>query len=332
MTLVHYKWKFVQALYLGGVALGSLLALTLPVPAQQPGRHITIIVPYSAGNNTPDIVARLVGQELQERLGQPVIVENKPGASGNIGTQIAARAAPDGHTLLMASAAFAQNVSLFKNVPYHPVKDFSPIIQIAEVFIALVVNPAVPATTAREFVEYVKARPGQLNYSSPGRGTPQHLSMELFKVATGTDITHVPYPTLGPAVQDLVAGHVSAMFLPLPVSGPLASEHKIRLLGVANKERIKTVPDVPTLLEQGVGGVEVGIWNGLLAPAGTPPEIIARYNALVNEILRSPRVLEKFAALGINVFGGSPERLGETIVQDMSTWRAVVKAAGIAAE
>jgi tripartite-type tricarboxylate transporter receptor subunit TctC len=300
--------------------------------AQQPGRAITIIVPYSPGSNTPDIVARIVAQELQQRLGQPVIVENKPGASGNIGTQMAARAAPDGLTLLMASAAFAQNVSLFRNVPYDPIKDFAPIIQIAEVFIALSVNPAIPAMSPGEFIDYAKTRPGQLNYSSPGRGTPHHLSMELFKLATGIDIKHVPYSTLGSAVQDLVGGHVNAMFLPLPVSLPLARENKIRLLGVANKDRVSIAPALPTLLEQGVSGVEIGIWNGLLAPAGTSREIVARYNTVVNEILRSPQVLEKFASQGLNVFGGAPERFSETIVKDLAKWRTVVKEAGITAE
>jgi tripartite-type tricarboxylate transporter receptor subunit TctC len=300
--------------------------------AQQPGRTITIIVPYSPGSNTPDIVARIVAQELQQRLGQPVIVENKPGASGNIGTQMAARAAPDGLTLLMAATAFAQNVSLFKNVPYDPIRDFAPIIQIAEVFIALSVNPAVPAISPGEFIDYVKARPGQLNYGSPGRGTPHHLSMELFKRTTGIDIKHVPYSTLGQAVQDLVGGHVNAMFLPLPVSLPLARENKIRLLGVANKDRVSIAPALPTLLEQGVSGVEIGIWNGLLAPAGTSREIVARYNTVVNEILRSPQVLEKFASQGLNVFGGAPERFSETIVKDLAKWRTVVKDAGITAE
>jgi len=229
--------------------VGAIICLVLhgalPGAAQSPGRQITIIVPYSAGNNTPDIVARLIAQELQQRLGQPVIVENKPGASGNIGTQIAARAAPDGHTLLLASAAFAQNVSLFRNLPYDPVTDFAPIIQIAEVFIALAVNPKVPATSAPDFVNYLRARPGRLNYSSPGRGTPQHLSMELFKLAAGVDITHVPYSALGPAVQDLVGGHVDAMFLPIPVSVPLARESKIRLLGVATRSESEQQPQFP---------------------------------------------------------------------------------------
>ena len=177
-------------------AVTFVLALAESSAAQQPGRPITIIVPYAAGANTPDIVARIIAQELQQRLGQPVIVDNKPGASGNIGTQIAARAAPDGHTLLMAAPAFAQNVGLFKNVPYDPVKDFAPIVQTSAVSNALVVHPSLPVVSAREFVNYVKARPGQLNYSSPGHGTPHHLSMELLKLATAIDIRPHPFQGL----------------------------------------------------------------------------------------------------------------------------------------
>lgn len=313
--------------------LAAHVAISLvSAAAQQPGRTITIIVPYTAGNNTPDILARLIGQELQQRWGQPVVIDNKPGASGNIGTQLAARAAPDGHTLLMAAPAFVQNVGLFKNLPYDPVKSFAPVIQVAEVFIALAVHPSVPVRSAREFIDYVKARPGQLNYSSPGHGTPHHLSMELFKLATRTDIRHVPYRGLAPAVQDLVGGHVSAMYLPLPVSLPLARDGKIRLLAVANKERVTFAPDVPTLPEQGVTGVDIDLWLGLLAPAGTSREIVARYNTAVNDILRSPQVADKLTSEAIRGVGGTPEQFGGLIERDITKWQKVVKEAGIAAE
>jgi tripartite-type tricarboxylate transporter receptor subunit TctC len=296
------------------------------------GRTVTIIVPYAAGGNTPDIVARIVGQELQQRLGQPVVIDNKPGASGNIGTQIAARAAADGHTLLMVAPPFAQNVGLFKKLPYDPVRDFAPIVQTAAVSIALVTHPSVPVNSAREFVDYVKARPGQLNYSSPGHGTPHHLSMELFKLAAGIDIKHIPYKALNIAVQDLVGGHVNAMFLPLPVSLPLAKAGKIKLLAVAEGRRVSIAPDLPTLTEQGISGVEIGVWNGLLAPAATPRAIIDRYNALVNEILQKPEIAEKMAEQGINIVGGSSARFGRLIEQDLASWLRVIKEAGINAE
>ena len=313
-------------------AVTFVLALAESSAAQQPGRPITIIVPYAAGANTPDIVARIIAQELQQRLGQPVIVDNKPGASGNIGTQIAARAAPDGHTLLMAAPAFAQNVGLFKNVPYDPVKDFAPIVQTSAVSNALVVHPSLPVASAREFVNYVKARPGQLNYSSPGHGTPHHLSMELLKLATAIDIRHIPYKGLNVAVQDLVGGHVSAMFLPLPVSLPLAKAGKIKLLAVAEERRVDIGPDLATLTEQGVDGVDARIWIGLLAPRATPSSTIDRFNRLVNEILNLPDIAGKMQSQGINIVGGNAAEFGTLIQRDLVKWLRVVKEAGIAAE
>jgi tripartite-type tricarboxylate transporter receptor subunit TctC len=265
-------------------------------------------------------------------LGLPVVVENKPGASGTIGTQLAARAAPDGRTLLMTTAPFTQSVGLFKSLPYHPIKSFAPIIQVSEVSIALAVHPSVPATSAQAFIDYVKARPGQVNYSSPGRGTPHHLTMELFRLAAGLDIKHVPARGSAPAVQDLVGGHVSAMFLPVPVTLPLAQAGQVRLLAVASKDRLSVAPSVPTLSEQGIPGVEAGIWHGLLAPAGTPREIVARYNAAVNEILRSPQIAESLAKQEVTVVGGTPDRFGEFIANDMAKWLKVVKQAGIIAD
>ena len=325
--------RMVQRLFRLAVALAVSVAIwPSSAAAQQPGRLITIIVPYTPGNNTPDILARMIGQELQRLWGQAVVIENKPGASGNIGTQAAAHAVPDGHTLLMVTPAFAQNVGLFKNLPYDPVKSFAPIIQVAEVFIALAVHPSVPASSTREFIGHVKARPGRLNYSSPGHGSPHHLSMELFKLVTRIDIKHVPYRGTAPALQDLVGGHVDAMFLPLPVSLPLARENKIRLLAVASQERVSSAPDVPTLPEQGVTGVDIDIWLGLLAPAGTPREIVTRYNAAVNGILRSPQIAEKLANQGIHAVGGTPERFGELIEKEKAKWLKVVKEAGITAE
>jgi tripartite-type tricarboxylate transporter receptor subunit TctC len=314
-------------------AVASVLALPQSMAAaQQPGRPITIIVPYAAGANTPDIVARIVGQEAQRRLGQPVVVDNKPGASGNIGTQIAARAAPDGHTLLMVAPAFAQNVGLFKKVPYDPVRDFAPIVQTSAVSNALVAHPSLPVNSAREFVDYVKARPGQLNYSSPGHGTPHHLSMELFKIATAIDIKHIPYKGLNVAVQDLVGGHVSAMFLPLPVSLPLAKAGKIKFLAVAEERRAGVAPDLPTLTEQGITGVDVGIWIGLLAPAATPRVAVDRYYTLVNEILQLPEIAGKMEGQGINIVGGSAAQFGALIEKDIAKWLRVVKEAGIGTE
>jgi len=319
-----------QVCLVAAVLAGILLSLS-PAAAQQPGRTITIVVPYTPGTG-PDILARVLGEEVQQRWGQPVVVENKPGASGNIGTQVAARADADGHTLLLTTSPFTQNVSLFKSVPYDPVSDFAPIIHLVDGFMALAVHPSIPVNTAQSFIDYVKARPGQLNYASPGRGTPHHLSMELFKLTTGADLKHVPYRGSAPAVQDLVGGHVSAMFIPVHVGLPLAKDNQIRLLAVANNERVQVAPEVPTLPEQGIKGVDVDFWLGMLAPAAAPREVVARYNAVLNEILRSPRIVEKLSTQGFVSVGGTPGDFGDLIARDLAKWRKVVKEAGIVPE
>jgi tripartite-type tricarboxylate transporter receptor subunit TctC len=315
-----------------GLAVFATVAVALSgAAAQQPGRTITIIVPYTPGTG-PDILARVVGEEIQQRWSPPVVVENKPGASGNIGTQVVARAVADGHTVMLTTSPFTQNVSLFKSVPYDPVADFAPIVHLVDGFMALAVHPSVPAVSAKDFVDYLKARPGQINYASPGRGTPHHLSMELFKLATGTDVKHVAYRGSAPAVQDLVGGHVSAMFIPVHVGMPLAKDNQIRLLAVANRQRVSVAPDVPTLPEQGINGVDVDFWLGMLAPAATPRDVVARYNSVLNDILRSPQIVEKLTVQGFVSIGGTPDAFAELIAKDLAKWRKVVKEAGIAPE
>jgi tripartite-type tricarboxylate transporter receptor subunit TctC len=324
-------FRFPEYAIVIAVCAASIGALT-PAAAQAPGRNVTIVVPFTPGGNTNDILGRILAEEFKTRLGQTFIVENKPGASGNIGAQAVANAAPDGQTLLVSASPLTQNVGLFKNLPYDPIKSFTPIIRLAEVSIALVVNPSLPVKTTQEFVEYLKARPGQLNYSSPGRGTPHHLTMELFKQATGTNLLHVPARGSAPAVSDLVGGHVSAMFLPLSVAMPLAQGNQIRMLAVASSTRLKFAPDLPTLTEQGIKGMEVPLWYGLLGPAGMPPETVARYNAVANEILRAPDVVDKFTKQGIDAVGGTSEEFRSFIAADLTKWTKILKDAGIVAE
>jgi tripartite-type tricarboxylate transporter receptor subunit TctC len=317
------------ALRLGALALA---AFSLdPAQAQVAGRPITIIVPYTPGTGI-DILARALGGELARDWGQPVVVDNKPGASGNIGTQLAARAAPDGQTLLMVAKTFVTNVSLFKNVPYDPVKSFAPIVKLATGSIVLAVHPSVPADSVPAFIDYVKARPGKVNYGSPGFATPHHLAMELFKHATQTDLVHIPYKGTSGVMSDLVGNHVSAMFVPTHVALPLAADRQIRILGVASPQRVAAAPDVPTLAEQGVTGFDVDIWFGLLAPTGTAPDVIARYNAVINEFLRSPAVTGALAKQGLITAGGPPEVLATLIAHDMAKWQKVIQQAGITAE
>jgi tripartite-type tricarboxylate transporter receptor subunit TctC len=316
------------------IAALTMVIAALPLPpaaAQVAGRPITIIVPYTPGTGI-DILARALGAELARHWGQPVVVDNKPGASGNIGTQLAARAAPDGQTLLMVAKTFVTNVSLFKNVPYDPVQSFTPVIKLATGSIVLTVHPSVPASSVKDFVQYVKAHPGEINYGSPGFATPHHLAMELFKHATGTDLVHIPYKGTSGVMSDLVGNHVSAMFVPTHVALPLAADKQIRILGVASAERVAAAPEVPTLAEQGVTGFEVDIWFGLLAPAGTPADVVARYNAAINAFLRSTAVAGTLAKQGLITAGGAPAVLRELIAHDMVKWQKVIEQAGITAE
>jgi len=298
--------------------------------AQTPDRAITIVVPTTAGTG-PDILARAIAEELQRRWNQPVIIDNKAGASNNIGTQFVARAAPDGHTLLMAANPFTATIHLFKSVPYDPVKSFTPIVEVATGALALAVHPSVPATSVKGFIEYVKTRPGQLHYSSPGVGVPHHLAMELFKLVAKVDMKHVPYRGTAGATQDLVGGHVSAGFQAVHVAMPFVRNNQLRFLAVASKERVRVALEVPTLLEEGLS-VEVDFWYGLFAPAGTPRAIVEHYNKEINDIIRGPRIAEKLATQGLTVVGGTPEHLGDFIARDIVKWRNVIREAGITAE
>ena len=322
-------WQHWFSLLCLPILLGAMLDST---NAQGLSSHaITIVVPYSPGTG-PDVMARNIGEELQKRWNQTIVIDNKAGASGNIGTQIAARAAPDGHTLLMTSNNFTTTVSLFNNVPYDPIKSFEPIIGLGAGSLALCVHPSVPVNNVKEFIAYTRLHQGELNYGSPGIGGPHHLAMELLKQVTHIDIRHVPYRGSAGATQDIVGGHVTGGFLSLSIAAPLARNNSLRILGVASKERVPTAPELPTLAEQGVEGVEAELWFGLLAPAGTPREIIVRYNEAINEIVREPHVIELAARQSIEVRGGTPQQLAEFLAQDIKTWRKVVKEAGIKAE
>ncbi|HKD29323.1 MAG TPA: tripartite tricarboxylate transporter substrate binding protein [Xanthobacteraceae bacterium] len=322
-------WQHLFSLLCLPILLGAMLDST---NAQGLSSHsITIVVPYSPGTG-PDVMARNIGEELQKRWNQAIVIDNKAGASGNIGTQIAARAAPDGHTLLMTSNNFTTTVSLFNNVPYDPIKSFEPIIGLGVGSLALCVHPSVPVNNVKEFIAYTRLHQGELNYGSPGIGGPHHLAMELLKQVTHIDIRHVPYRGSAGATQDIVGGHVTGGFLSLSIAAPLARSNSLRILGVASKERVPTAPELPTLAEQGVEGVEAELWFGLLAPAGTPREIIVRYNEAINELVREPHVIELAARQGIEVRGGTPQQLAEFLARDIKTWRKVVKEAGIKAE
>ena len=313
--------------------LGILAAAFAPMRQglAQAQQVIRLNVPFTAGTG-PDLLARILGEELRQRWNQPVIVENKPGASGNIGTDAAARAAPDGQTLLVTVNTFVMNASLYKSIPYDPEKSFVPIVEIATGVLALVVNPSLNVSTFQELIALARSKPGEINYASPGRGTPQHLAMELLKLTAKVDLTHIPYAGSAGAVKDIAGGHVSAMILPIHTALPLAESGQIRILAVGSQARAPQAPQVPTLAELGVTGFDVDLWYAVLAPAGTPKEIVDRYNAVFNEILAQPGVRAVLDKQGLVAIGGPPERLAELIAKDRLRWTQVVKDAGITSE
>jgi len=318
--------------------LGFLLALALSplwvsgTSAQDAkGKLITIIVPFTPGSG-PDVTARALADPLGEDLNQTVIVENRIGASGNIGTASVARAAPDGTTLLLTANTIVLNPGIFKKIGYDPIDSFAPISLIANAHMALAISNKTPANTLSEFIALAKANPGKINYASPGRGTPHHLAMELLQNSTGTKMTHVPYSGLAKTITDLTGGHVDAMFVGLHSIAPLGRAGKVKVIGVSSLQRSPSAADIPTIAEQGVPGFEVETWFGLLAPAGTPPETVARINAALDKVLRRQAIVDSFKAQGLEIVGGPPDRLAKLLKSDQAKWLKVIQDAGIAAE
>jgi tripartite-type tricarboxylate transporter receptor subunit TctC len=293
-----------------------------------PTKPIRIVVPFPAGGTT-DVLARAAAQKLTETLGQPAVVDNRPGAGGNIGAELVAKSAPDGYTLLMGTVGtHAINPGLYPKLPYDHVKDFAPVILVAGVPNVLVVNPSLPVNSVQELVAYAKANPGKLNFASSGNGTSIHLSAELFKLMAGVQMTHVPYKGSAPALQELVGGQVQLMFDNLPSSLALIKAGKLKALAVTSKERAPALPDVPTIAESGLPGYDASSWFGLLAPAGTPPPAIARLNGEIAKWLATPEAREKLLAQGANAAGGTPEDFARFIAAETAKWQKVVKESG----
>ena len=310
--------------------LGVMLALISACAWAQsyPTKPIRLVVPFPPGGAT-DILARNVAQKLTEAWGQQVIVDNRPGAGGNIGSELVAKSAPDGYTLEMGTVGtHAINASLYAKMPYDHVKDFVPVILVAGVPNVLVVNPSLPVNSVAELIAYAKANPGKLNFASSGNGTSIHLSGELFKVMAGVQITHIPYKGSAPAMQDLLGGQVQLMFDNLPPSLPQIKAGKLKALAVTSTTRAAALPDVPTMAEAGLPGFEASSWFGVLAPAGTPPAIVAKLNAEIGKWLASPDAKEKLQALGANAAGGTPEDFAKHIQAETVKWAKVVKESG----
>ena len=309
-----------------------LLAVSLGAAAQAfPSRTVTLVVPFTPGTGA-DVIARLLQPRLAERLGQAVVVENRAGASGAIGTELVAKSVPDGHTLLFTATAHGTVPALKRNLPYHALKSFAPVALAATSTLALVIGPQVPAAKLGDFVALAKKEPGALYYSSPGNGSPQHLTMELVKLETGIDVAHVPYKGSSGAASDLVGGHVQATVAALQTMAPFVNGGRLRMLAVLSDSRSAAFPDVPTMKELGHPALVVDTWYGLFAPAGTPPEALARLNTEVNALLQLPDIREALAKQGLTAVVDKPERLGSLVAQELARWNRVVASANIKGE
>jgi tripartite-type tricarboxylate transporter receptor subunit TctC len=296
-----------------------------------PNRAVHVIVPYTPGTGA-DILARVLGPRLAERWKSAVVVENRVGATGNIGTEYVAKAAPDGYTLLFTATSFGTNPALVRTLPFDPVKSFAPVVLAATSSLAVIVNPQVPAKSLREFIDLARGSPGKLHYSSPGNGGPQHLAMELLKLEAGIDLVHVPYKGAGGALTDLIGGHVEAMISALQTVAPHVQSGKLRMLAVMSGERSPAFPEVPTAKEQGLPELEVETWYGLFVPAGTPMEVVMRLNRDINSLLTGPQIKDLLSKQGMAAAGGTPERFGALVKQELARWTRVVDAAGIKAD
>ena len=312
-------------------ALALLCVWVDGIAQDYPNRPVHIVVPYTPSTGA-DILARLLGPKLGERWKVGVVTENKPGATGNIGADFVAKAAPDGHTLLFVATSFGTTPALQKNLPYDPVKSFEPVALIATSGLVIVVNPQVPARSMKELIELAKRQPGKLHYSSPGNGGPQHLAMELVKLETGMNIVHVPYKAAAGALADVVGGHVDATVAAVQTAHPQVQAGRLRALAVMSLERSPAYPDVPTMKEQGLSDLEVETWYGAFVPAGTPPQIVEKLNSDVNAALRETQVREALEKQGMTPVGGTPQRLGDLVKKELPRWSRVVSAAGIKAD
>jgi tripartite-type tricarboxylate transporter receptor subunit TctC len=293
-----------------------------------PTKPIRLIVPFAPGGPM-DILSRAIGEGLTARLGQQVVVDNRGGASGTIGTEIVSRAAPDGHTLLAGhSGTHVVNVSLFRKLHYDPVKDFAPITLTATLPMALVVHPSVPARSAAELIKLAKSKPGQINFATASSGGPTHMAAVLFQTMSGIDIVHIPYNGNAPALNDMIAGRVQMMFSNLLTSAPLARAGKLRMLAVSTGKRTQQAPEVPTIAETGIPGYDYTPWFAMFAPARTPRHVVQLLNSEIKRTLESPDMQQRFGKQAIDLTTSTPEKLDELIRSEIPKWREVVKKSG----
>jgi tripartite-type tricarboxylate transporter receptor subunit TctC len=306
---------------------GSSLAQTV-----YPAKAIRYVVPFPAGGPL-DIVARAIGQELNKSWSQPVIIDNRPGAGGNIGADLVAKAPADGYTILMgAVSTHAINVTLYNNLPYDPIRDFAPVTLITSVPNVLVVHPSVPANNVKELIALAKSRPGQLNFASGSTGSAGHLAGELFNSMASVRMTHIPYKGAAPAVVDLMAGHVSLMFDNMSSALPNIKATRVRALAVTTLKRSPLLPQLPTISDAGLRGFDIATWFGIFAPAGAPPDIVARLNGEIVRILHTPEMKERLALLGAEPIGNKPDEFAAFIKAEIPKYAKVIRASGARAD
>ncbi len=312
-------------------ALGALWALAADAQAQSagyPNRVLRMVVPSSAGGGS-DIAARIVAPRLAERLGQQVVIENRPGAGTVIGTDAVAKAAPDGYTVLMAISTLATNPVMVRKMPYDTVRDFAPVTQVASLPNLLIVHPSMPVRSTREFIAFVRARQGQINFGSAGTGTNPHLAMELFRSQLKLDMTHIPYKGSAPAIIDIIAGHFPVMMTTIITGVPHVRTGRVRGLGVTGAKRSNVVPDLPTIAESALPGYEAVQWYGVVAPAKTPAEIIARLHSDMAYVLQLAEIKEKFSKDGADTVGNTPDEFARFIRAELDKWSKAARDAGI---
>ncbi|BEP68089.1 MULTISPECIES: tripartite tricarboxylate transporter substrate binding protein [Variovorax] len=314
------------------VALAAAALAGGPAAAQTyPTKPVTLVVPFSPGG-AADIMSRLLAERLHKRLGQPVLVENKPGAGTMIASEYVAKAAPDGHTLLLAASSLGIAPSLYSKVNYDPVKDFAPVSQVASVVHVLVVHPSIPAKNVGELVSWLKANPNKANYGSVGAGTSTHLEAELFNSVAGVKMQHIPYKGSAPALTDMIGGQLQVMFDAYASSGPFIKDGKVRLLAVTTAQRSQSLPDTPTVAESGLPGYEAMPWLGVVAPAKTPAAVVNKLHDELQEVLKEPEVKDKFRSLGLDIIGNKPEEFAAFLRKDIVKWAKVIKDSGAKAD
>jgi tripartite-type tricarboxylate transporter receptor subunit TctC len=320
------------ALAIAALALaGTAVSVQAQAPAASAQAPLRLIVPFTPGTGI-DLIARTVGPKLGERLGRVVVVDNRAGASGNIGTEAVVRARPDGTTLLVSVNTLVMNASLYPKLPFDPVKDLVPVSLTSWGQLLLVANPKAGFRTAEDLIKAARATPGRINYASPGVGTPHHLSMELFKATNGVFLTHIPYRGTAGAVTDLLGGQVDAMFLPIHVALPHVKAGKLVALGLGSDKRHPLLPDVPTLEQANAGKVNVAMWYGIFAPPGTSPDVVARLNTELKDILGQPDVRAAFLTQGMDPATSTPVEFQQLVAQDAKRWAALVQSQRITAE